>query len=196
MDAETGKAMSAIPRTLEARRAGERKPLRDEKRDSQRRPFIATIQLFDLRSGETMLCGRTSDLSAGGCYVDCMNVVPADSQYRIRIQHAGRSLEAVGAAAYATGVNGFGLSFVYMSPQDLQMLNEWLCELRGEAPPWPMPSPPESAAQPPQTRMQFQRDERTILTDLVSMLVKRGVLPAGDGNRLLRDLAAFCDPER
>jgi len=160
-----------------------------DQRDSERRPFIAAIELFDLERGSSVLSGRTSDLSSGGCYVDCMNAVPLNTQFRVRIEHSGRILETVGAVAYSSPGNGFGISFVYMSPQDQRTLNQWLRDLRGEIA--PVPAYQEQAVGP-----QFERSEREILTELVSLLLRRGVLPVGDGNRLLRELAAFCHSSR
>ncbi len=181
--------MSALPNVLEKPVVQGESAASAEQRDSERRPFIASIELFDLERGTSVLAGRTSDLSSGGCYVDSMNSIPSGSQVRVRIEHSGKILEAVGAVAYSSAGNGFGISFVYMSPQDQRTLTQWLRDLRGELS--PVPASEEQAAGP-----QFQRSEREILTDLVSLLLKRGVLPVGDGTRLLRELAAFCHSSR
>jgi hypothetical protein len=182
--------MSALPNMLgKPLVAGEAAGSASEQRDSERRSFIASIELFDLERGGSVLSGRTSDLSSGGCYVDCMSAIPLGSQFRVRIEHSGKILEAVGAVAYSSTCNGFGISFVYMSPQDQRTLNLWLRDLRGESA--PVPNYHEMSDQP-----QFQRTEREILTELVSLLLKRGLLTVGDGNRLLRDLAAFCHSSR
>lgn len=182
--------MSALPKVLETPVAlDEVAGLTAEQRDSERRPFIAAIELFDLERGSSVLTGRTSDLSSGGCYVDCMNAIPLGAQFRVRIEHSGKILEALGAVVYSSAGNGFGISFVYMSPQDQRTLHQWLRDLRGELARVP-------AYEDPPVGPQFQRSEREILTELVSLLLRRGVLPVGDGTRLLRELAAFCHSPR
>lgn len=181
--------MSALPATWGKMKARAKSATPSDQRDSERRSFIASIELFDLERGVSVLSGRTSDLSSGGCYVDCLNSIPLNTQLRVRIEHSGQILEAVGAVAYASAGNGFGISFVYMSPQDLRILNQWLRDLRGEV--TPVPAHQEASAE-----LHFQRSEREILTEVVSILLKRGVLSVGDGTRLLRELAAFCHSSR
>lgn len=160
-----------------------------EQRDFDRQPFSASLELFDLERGTSVLVARTSDLSAGGCYVDSMSNLSPGSQFRLRISHADKIMEAVCMVAYGSPNNGFGISFVYMSPQDQKTLHLWLCDLRGEL--HTIPSFNEGTG----AEMQFQRSEREILTDLISLLLNRGIIAVGDGTRLLRELSAHCHPK-
>lgn len=158
-------------------------------RDCERSPFIADIEFFDIDRGGTVLVGRTSDLSCGGCYVDCLCPVPLDAQFRARIAHGGQAIEAVALVVYSQPGSGVGVSFTYMAPQHRSILDGWLCQLRGEAGPV-LASPGGTRTQP------FERSEREILADLVALLLRRGVLSIGDGNRLLRELSSFAHPPR
>ncbi len=106
-----------------------------DQRDCERSPFIADIEFFDIDRGGTVLVGRTSDLSCGGCYVDCLCPVPLDAQFRVRIAHDGQTIEAVGLVVYSQPGSGVGVSFTYMAPQNRSILDGWLCQLRGEAGP-------------------------------------------------------------
>ena len=160
-----------------------------EHRDAKRWPFIASIEFFDLERGGSVISGRTSDLSSGGCYVDCMSPIPLNSQFRVRIEHSGKVMEAVGTVVYSQPGNGLGISFTYMAVQDQRILNQWLRDLRGESSPVPVDVQGASGTQ-------FERSEREVLAELVSLLLKRGVLTVGDGNRLLRELSSYCQASR
>ncbi len=160
-----------------------------DQRDCERSPFIADIEFFDIDRGGTVLVGRTSDLSCGGCYVDCLCPVPLDAQFRVRIAHDGQTIEAVGLVVYSQPGSGVGISFTYMAPLHRGILDGWLCRLRGEA------GPVRVSAEGARTQ-QVQRPEREVLADLVALLLRRGVLSLGDGNRLLRELSSFAHPPR
>lgn len=160
-----------------------------DQRDCERSSFIADIEFFDIDRGGTVLVGRTSDLSCGGCYVDCLCPVPLDAQFRVRIAHDGQAIEAVGLVVYSQPGSGVGVSFTYMAPQHRSILDGWLCQLRGEA------GPVRVSAEGARAQ-QVQRPEREVLADLVALLLRRGVLSLGDGNRLLRELSSFAHPPR
>src|ERR1700680_682681 len=56
---------------------------RNERRREPRFPFVASVEAVEPKSSAKIL-GRTSDISAGGCYVDTISPFSAGTTVRIR----------------------------------------------------------------------------------------------------------------
>src|SRR5438445_259141 len=77
------------------------KPAKNERRCAQRRPFIATTEVIDVRTG-ARLSVRTADLSTGGCYIDTLNPFPLHTTVWLQIQKENATVEFRAKAAFRT----------------------------------------------------------------------------------------------
>jgi len=98
-----------------------------ERRRTPRYPFIADAEVHDDASGTTVKT-RIRELSLFGCYVDMDNPLPTGTPITIKINTAGRSLEASGKVVYSTPKDGIGVAFLDVSVQSRIVLKEWLVE--------------------------------------------------------------------
>ena len=91
-------------------------------REHERVPYLTEI-LLDFESGRHE--ARISDLSEGGCYVDCWaGVQPGDTlQFEIVLPDGGR-LPVIGEVAYAFEGLGFGVKFAEMGETERGALRE------------------------------------------------------------------------
>jgi hypothetical protein len=96
-------------------------------RRSDRRSFAATAEVKELESrNEQFLITR--DLSAGGCFVKTAVPLPKGSRIRVRIEHAGVELTAIGRVTDNVSSEGMGVEFVEMELKDRAILEKWLAE--------------------------------------------------------------------
>jgi hypothetical protein len=96
-------------------------------RQSDRYTFAATAQIKELGSwNEQVLITR--DLSAGGCFVKTAAPLPKGSRVRVRIEHAGVELTAVGRVTHNVLSEGMGIEFIDMEAKDRAILEKWLAE--------------------------------------------------------------------
>lgn len=145
-----------------------------------RYPFVAAAELIEMQS-QTGIKARTSDLSASGCYVDSMNPFSAGGQVRVRLTHHERTFEALGTVVHSQPGMGMGIAFTRIEPDQKAVLEKWLAELRGESVP---------AAEAPESQQPVREPvpERHILSQLISLLINKGILSESEGSALLRQL--------
>ncbi len=143
--------------------------------------FVADVELIELQS-ETAVRARTSDLSLTGCYVDFLNPFAAGAHVRLRITHRERTFEALGRVAHSQPGMGMGIAFTRIEPDQKALLEKWLAESSGESS--PAPKVPEFH----DTSQEASLPERHILSQLISLLVKKGILNEAEGSALLREL--------
>src|SRR5260370_33079869 len=91
-----------------------------ERRRTPRYPIIADAEVTEIAS-DTELRAKTSDLSAGGCFLDMLNPSPEGTEILVRISHANTTFTALGRAAFLSPNMGMALMFtsVYAGQQAL-----------------------------------------------------------------------------
>jgi c-di-GMP-binding flagellar brake protein YcgR len=103
-----------------------------ERRRAPRYPIIADAEVTEIES-ETKLSARTSDLSAGGCFLDMLNPSPEGTEIAVRISHADTTFTARGRVVFLFPNMGMGVMFTSVPASQQAVLEKWLAELsRGE----------------------------------------------------------------
>ena len=154
-----------------------------ERRCANRAPFIAPVDLVDVRTG-TRIQARTSDLSAQGCYIDTLNPLPVGSMVRLQIHRADKMLDAIAHVSSRHAGSGMGLVFSELASQQKTLLANWLTELA--LPPraaFPEPAMPKRATAAALTAA--APEDRA--TRLIQMLLRKGVLNQSEASELLTD---------
>ncbi|MBI1750104.1 MAG: PilZ domain-containing protein [Acidobacteria bacterium] len=152
-----------------------------ERRVETRYPFTSTAQIMEMKT-KANVSGRTTDLSSGGCYIDTMSPFPTGTQVRIRLGKNEQVFEANGTVCYSQAGIGMGIRFVDVSAEHAQILRAWLHEVSGEiGPAMESPCVASSIEQAP-------RADRRILSQLISMLIRKGVLTDHEGAAMLKEL--------
>ena len=152
-----------------------------ERRCASRTPFIAPIELIDMRTG-SHIQARVSDLSLRGCYVDTLNPLPVDSAVRLQIRRRDELFDALARVSSSHAGSGMGLVFADLSLAQRTTLHNWLgdCAL-----------PPEATAfsphRAPQKRRQFEAADQLYAVRLIHALVRKGLLSKSEANELLSD---------
>jgi hypothetical protein len=163
----------------------------EERRSVARFPCTVTAEVFELQS-HARLMGRTTDLGIGGCYVASISPFPVGTRVRLQLTDQARHFEVHGQVVFAQMGMGMGLAFTEVSAEQLEVLRLWIDELSGELPPSaspPMPTLQDYAAQPaPLVEQSPPRTERLVLTELISLLMRKHVLTEAEGTALLREL--------
>ena|SRR5687767_14298652 len=92
----------------------------DERRESERRPFLDEIML-EFSSGQRE--ARISDISAGGCYVDSIASVSQGEPVSFDVSTSdGRTISFTGEVAYVLNGMGFGLKFTNLTEEQKTFL--------------------------------------------------------------------------
>jgi c-di-GMP-binding flagellar brake protein YcgR len=103
-----------------------------ERRRAPRYPIIADAEVTEI-ANETKLSARTSDLSAGGCFLDMLNPSPEGTEIAVRISHADTTFTARGRVVFLFPNMGMGVMFTSVPASQQAVLEKWLEELsRGE----------------------------------------------------------------
>jgi len=139
-----------------------------ERRRHVRYSFTGAIEAVKPES-DTRVQGRTTDLSAGGCYVDTLSPFPVGTRVKVRLTKEGRSFETQAEVAYSVVGMGMGLRFDATEPQQLDSLKSWLAELSGE-------STEKEPARERADLVDLPMNNSSILNELVSKLVRKGAL--------------------
>jgi len=105
-----------------------------ERRSNPRYALIAAVQITD-PIGKIQLSGRTSEVSVGGCYVDVLNTLPSGTVIQIRIQRDKGTFESWGRIRYVHQSIGMGVMFFQTTPEQKEVLREWIAELSSSATP-------------------------------------------------------------
>jgi hypothetical protein len=96
-------------------------------RQSDRYSFAATAQVKELGSWTEQVL-ITRDLSTGGCFVKTAVTLPKGTRIRMRIEHAGVELTAIGRVTDNVPSDGMGVEFISMETKDRAILEKWLAD--------------------------------------------------------------------
>jgi hypothetical protein len=161
------------------------KPL--DNRETIRFPFTASAQVIDRRSS-VRIVGRTADIGPGGCYIDTISPFPVGTVASVRVEHGGRTFEAIATVTYSHISMGMGLAFKEINPEHRTVLNYWIAELTGE----PLPETLKDASV---TAVAAVTDEtpagasvvtlRHALNELINLLVSKKVVTETEAAALL-----------
>lgn len=99
-----------------------------EQHRATRHPFAARVEVVDVES-EKQVTAITGDLSVFGCFIETATPFPRGTKVRIRINHRGATLAALGYISYSRPT-GMGVRFSTIEPAHQQTLENWLGELR------------------------------------------------------------------
>jgi c-di-GMP-binding flagellar brake protein YcgR len=99
-----------------------------ERRRAPRYPIIADAEVTEIAS-ETKLSAKTSDLSAGGCFLDMLNPSPEGTEIVVRILHADTTFTARGRVVFLFPNMGMGVMFTNVPASQQAILEKWLAEL-------------------------------------------------------------------
>ena len=152
-----------------------------ERRCATRSPFIAPIEMVEMRTG-SRIQARTSDLSLQGCYVDTLNPLPVGAAVRLQIHRAGMILDVLANVSSRHAGSGMGLVFGEITGPQRAVVESWLGELG---------LPPRTLfenAFPP--LKQATSPEPDCAARLVRMLVRKGVLSQSEAKEVLDECEA------
>ena len=99
-----------------------------ERRRAPRYPIIADAEVTEIAS-ETKQSARTSDLSAGGCFLDMLNPSPEGTEIAVRISRADTTFTARGRVVFVFPDTGMGVMFTSVPASQQAVLEKWLEEL-------------------------------------------------------------------
>lgn len=153
-----------------------------ERRRHARYPFTGTLEAFEVDS-EARIQGRTADLSEGGCYVDTMSPFPAQTRVKVRVTRNKRSFESQAIVVYSVAGMGMGLRFEALNSSQVMTLKRWLGELSGE-------SIKEMEMEEESAPIPVPADSNRVLNELVSELMRKGVLADEIGRGMLQRLGS------
>lgn len=152
----------------------------EERRHSQRQPFIATTQIIDVRTGGHSWV-RTADLSMTGCYIDTLNPFPLDTVVRLQLHKKSATLELCAKVISCHPGSGMGLVFEGITSTQSTTLSNWLCqESVGLESDFVVSQPAEV------TEEQF--DDQPRFARLLDTLERKGFLSKSEVLSLLRDI--------
>jgi hypothetical protein len=99
--------------------------MESERRRAPRYPIIADAVVTEIAS-DTKLAAKTSDLSAGGCFLDMLNPSPEGAEIEVRISHADTTFTAIGRVVFVFPHMGMGVMFTSIEEDQRAVLQEWL----------------------------------------------------------------------
>ena len=91
----------------------------------QRFPFVAGIQIIALDT-QAHVAAHTENLNISGCFVETTNPFTGGTRVRLRISHDGMVFAAQGAVAYSLSGKGMGITFTFIEPSSVDVLDGWL----------------------------------------------------------------------
>ena len=104
--------------------------MESERRRAPRYPIIANAEVTEIAS-EAKLSAKTSDLSAGGCFLDMMNPSPEGTEIVVRISREDSTFTARGKVVFLFPNMGMGVMFTSVPASQQTVLEKWLEELSG-----------------------------------------------------------------
>jgi hypothetical protein len=122
----------------------------------------------------------------GGCYIDTISPLPLNSQLKMRITHEGKSFETKARVAVSSMGMGMGVAFIEIEPDQLAILERWIRELSGELS--SEPDLPKIAEAQQRSAPRVVSSEPDALEDLVTELVRTGVLADSKGRLILKKI--------
>jgi c-di-GMP-binding flagellar brake protein YcgR len=102
--------------------------MESDRRRHPRFAIIAEAEVTEIAS-DTKLSARTSDLSAGGCFLDMLNPSPEGTEIAVRISHADTTFTARGKVVFVFPNMGMGVMFTDVPASQQAILQKWLEEL-------------------------------------------------------------------
>jgi PilZ domain-containing protein len=102
--------------------------MESERRRHPRFAIIADAEVTEIFS-DTKLNAKTSDLSAGGCFLDMLNPSPEGTEIAVRISHADATFTARGKVVFVFPNMGMGVMFTDVPASQRVILQRWLEEL-------------------------------------------------------------------
>ncbi len=102
--------------------------MESDRRRHPRFPIIADAEVTEIAS-DTKLSAKTSDLSAGGCFLDMLNPSPEGTEIAVRISHADTTFTARGKVVFVFPNMGMGVMFTDVPASQQAILQKWLDEL-------------------------------------------------------------------
>src|SRR5438445_13123242 len=96
-----------------------------ERRRSPRYPIIADAEVIEIAS-DTELSAKTSDLSAGGCFLDMLNPSLEGTEIMVRITHENSTFTALGRVVFLFPNMGMGVMFTSVDAEHQEYLLKWL----------------------------------------------------------------------
>ena len=154
-----------------------------ENRKQVRFPFTAAAKIYELRS-QTRVSGRCSDLGAGGCYIDTLSPFAVGAVVRVRLERDTREIEASAVVAYAHVSMGMGLAFTEIKREHQDVLRSWIADLSGEH----SPEPAATAVEPEAEAIDAEANMRSVLNELIYLLVRKKIITENEGTGLLRQM--------
>ena len=160
--------------------------LTENRRCHPRYPFSSTAEVIDIQ-GNTRLVGRISDIAREGCYVDTISPFAPKAAAFLKITRGKQIFETEATVVYSQAGMGMGLLFTTAESEQLRVLETWLAELRGEK----VHEPQLAGSAPPfdssPTKL-VDQECRNGLSELVSLLSRKGVLTVPEGSAILQRL--------
>src|SRR5260370_29773709 len=102
--------------------------MESERSRATRDPIIADAEVTEIAS-DTKLSAKTSDLSAGGCFLDMLTTSSEGTEIRVRIFHADTTFTALGRVVFLFPNMGMGVMFTSVDANQQALLQKWLEEL-------------------------------------------------------------------
>lgn len=102
--------------------------MESDRRRHLRFAIIADAEVTEIVS-DTKLSAKTSDLSAGGCFLDMLNPSPEGTEIAVRISHADMTFTARGKVVFVFPNMGMGVMFTDVPASQQAILQKWLDEL-------------------------------------------------------------------
>jgi hypothetical protein len=91
--------------------------------------FTAQVLAVDPASGERRE-GTVENISHGGCFVRTREPFHVWARLRLWIVYRGQQFEAEVSVTHSRGGHGMGIQFEKITPDNMEMLEHWLQELR------------------------------------------------------------------
>jgi hypothetical protein len=159
----------------------------EDRRSTPRYCVSADGEMIDMRSG-TRISGRTSDLSKGGCYLDCISLFPVGTSVRIRVAEHHRAFKACAKVVSGTHGLGMGVMFTAVEPEQATVLDKWISELDTVAHHDFEPLLPENHNGNGASSPVSAHDKSYILGELILTLMRKQVLTDAEGKSFLQKL--------
>jgi hypothetical protein len=174
--------MQTIPMTGH----GQTRQILVEKRRSPRYPFSPCVEAVDIQA-KTRIVGRLSDIGRNGCYMDTISPFAAEAAVTLTITSENQSFRTQAKVVYSQVGMGMGLLFTTAEPEQLRLLGMWLGKLGGET------ATDQEKATPkvqPEILKSTSGDLHSIVSELVSLLIRKNVVNVLEGLAILRKLSS------
>ncbi|HKV04574.1 MAG TPA: PilZ domain-containing protein [Candidatus Acidoferrales bacterium] len=102
-----------------------------DRRSVPRYSLIAAAEIIEPVSG-VRISGRISEVGRGGCYLDILNTLPAQTAIQVRITRDQGTFESPGKIAYVQEGMGMGIQFIGTPADQLKILDSWISELTAQ----------------------------------------------------------------